>query len=654
MPRRPLLAVLLAAGGALAAAGLVAAPPAAAAVTVAKIPLQFTLQVAPESNGATSCTVVAYLYRPSDATAAHPEPAILTTNGFGGSRDDQDGIGKQFGQRGYVTLSYSGLGFGGSGCKITLDDRAHDGAVASQLLRFLGGDPAIQATRQDTGQPYHVDFVTLDHKGIPYDPRVGMVGGSYGGQIQFAAAAVDPRLDTIVPIITWNDLAYSLAPNNTDFAHGVSYRTPGTEKYQWTSLFFGVGVVDGVQYATVDPARDVGCPNFDDYACVAKAQLDALGYPTQQTIDYARNASVASYLDKIRIPTLLLQGQADTLFNLQEAVATYRGLQAQGTPVKMIWQSWGHSNGTPAPGELDLSGDPAATYEGRRVLGWFDHYLKGLPVDTGPAFAYFRDYVPYTGIATPAYACAAAYPIPGELAAKLYLSGSNALVPSRSQVQPGSTSYANPAGGGPTSYSETSGVQNRSPFSSIPPSDTPGTFARWDSAPLPTNVDVVGIPRLDVKVSAPTVAATQASGPAGQLLFFAKIYDVAPDGSVRLVHRLISPTRVADVTKTVHVQLPGIVHRFAAGHKIAVVMAATDAAYRNNAVPQAVTITNAAGAPAGVLTLPIPRSEPTCPTPAIGGTPPAGAGGTGGGDGTTTGTPGDDAPTIHHPAGRHE
>ena len=31
---------------------------------------------------------------------------------------------------------------------------------------------------------------------------------------------------------------------------------------------------------------------------------------------------MASYQDKVKIPTLILQGQADTLFNLNEAVAT--------------------------------------------------------------------------------------------------------------------------------------------------------------------------------------------------------------------------------------------------------------------------------------------------------------------------------------------
>ena len=41
-----------------------------------------------------------------------------------------------------MTLSYTGIGFvDGDNCPITLDDREHDGAAASQLIRFLGGDP---------------------------------------------------------------------------------------------------------------------------------------------------------------------------------------------------------------------------------------------------------------------------------------------------------------------------------------------------------------------------------------------------------------------------------------------------------------------------------------------------------------------------------
>jgi ABC-2 type transport system ATP-binding protein len=575
-------------------------PPAAVSVTSNEI----DVHVGP--SGEQTCTVVFDLYRPSTATPSRPAPAILTTNGFGGSKDDQAGLARAFARRGYVVLSYSGLGFGGSDCKITLDDPDYDGRAARQLVTYLGGGLAANDGTRVTF--VRQDPVSHDGRQRPHDPRVGMVGGSYGGQVQFAAASIDPRVDTIVPIITWNDLAYSLAPNNTDLRRGVSSGTPGTEKVGWTSLFFGVGIADGVQHAATDPSRMLGCPNFTDQACLVKARMDTLGYPDAASTDFARHASVASYVEDIRVPTLLIQGENDTLFNLQEAVATYRALRRQGTPVKMIWQSWGHSGGgKPAPGELDLA-RPARTYEGRRIAAWFDHYLQDRPTGTGPRFAYFRDWVPYSGIATPAYGRSARYPVGTDR--RLFLSGSDQLVTSAADVRSGSATYANLAGEVPLSYSEVSALQgSQVPDGVTPPYDTPGAFASWTSAPLDQPVDVLGVPRLTLHLSSPVAEVSQATGPAGQLLLFAKLYEVAPSGGVTLVHRLVSPVRVADVRRPVRIELPGIVHRFAAGNRLRLVVAATDAAYRNNKVVMPVTVSTSPGA-AGVLRLPVVAPTP--------------------------------------------
>ena len=87
-------------------------------------------------------------------------------------------------------------------------------------------------------------------------------------------------------------------------------------------------------------------------------------------------------------------------------------------------------------------------------------------------------------------------------------------------------------------------------------------------------------------------------------MLFAKVYDVAPDGTQTLHDRLVSPVRVADVTRPVTVTLPAVVQRFAAGHRIRVVVAGSDAAYAGNAVTQAVVVTTSAAAP-GVLRLPL-------------------------------------------------
>ena len=628
MPRPPqAVRTTLAALTALASLGAVAAQPVTAApqhrqqaldTVDTYTGLTFTVPAGNNDLGQPqTCTIDADLYRPHSAGPDRRVPAILTTNGFGGSKADQAGIGRAFAQRGYTVLSYTGLGFPDSGCKIALDDPGVDGVAARSLVTFLGGGSSAAYDSADLGGvpvgpgTLTVDFTQLDDAAA-HDPRVGMIGGSYGGQIQFATAAVDDRVDTLVPLITWNDLRYSLAPNNTSLKTGTTYAdsNPGTQKIGWVSLFFGVGIADGITGATIDPTRNVGCPNFVLQACQAKATLDTLGFPTAETYRLTNRVSVAHYLDRVTVPTFLIQGENDTLFNLQEAVATYRGLKERGVPVSMAWQSWGHSGGAngrsgAAPGELDLTGaDIEGTYLGQRIKDWFDHHLKGSKADTGPEFAYFRDWVSYTGSAAPAYGTADSYPVGTRQT--WYLSAADELVRSRAEVLPGSRSWSNPGAGAFASYSEVSALEGAVdlPAGVTTPSDAPGTFGAWTTPALPSATTIVGAPTLDVRFESPAVAVSQATGPAGQLQVFAKMYDVAPDGTQTLVHKLISPVRVADVTQPVHIELPAIVHRVEAGHRIRLVLASTDAAYKNAYAVQPVTVRANPLAPAA-LTLPV-------------------------------------------------
>ena len=565
--------------------------------------LHFAVKVGPTDSIA--CDIVGDLYLPTSASTTNRVPAILTTNGFGGSKDDQAGIGKAFANRGYAVLSYSGLGFGGSDCKITLDDPDYDGKAAKQLVGYLGGKSGVAFTDDAHTNPAPVlNVVKRDGLTNAHDPRVGMVGGSYGGEVQFAAASIDKRIDTIVPLITWNDLSYSFAPNNTSqlkpALDGVGTSTPGAGKLVWALGFFGLGAADGAQNAPTDPGRLLGCPNFSTFVCPTLLYAATTGTLTTYQTNQLRHASVTSYMGKVKAPTLIIQGQSDTLFNLNEGVANYRALKAQGTPTKMIWFNGGHS-GPSAPGELETGApDPATQHVTARITNWLDHYLKGSSVSTGPEFSYFRDWVSYTGKATPAYADSPTYPVGTQKS--YFLSGSK-LVTSQSQIATGTQRFLTPPGGLPSSFDELDAVRQLPlPPIPLPETDLPGTFATFTAAPSTAKVDVVGSPRLKLKVDAPTAVATQGLNP-GKLVLFVKVLDVDSTGKATLIRNLVAPVRVPDVRKAFNVTLPGFVHRFEPGHSIRLVVAGGSTNYRGGLAPTPVSIPT--GSTAQVLTLPV-------------------------------------------------
>jgi len=214
----------------------------------------------------------------------------------------------------------------------------------------------------------------------------------------------------------------------------------------------------------------------------------------------------------------------------------------------------------------------------------------------GPAFAYYRDW-----IADPNTTYATASRVPA-LSQKLYLSGDGKLVDDRQKVARGSREYRNWLV--PTSHSESSlagliGLPDPAPY------DMEGTYLGWTGEALTRAVDVVGAPRATLKVVSPRTERVQNSGDAAdKLVLFAKLYDVAPDGTKTLVHRLVAPVRVPDVTKSFTVTLPGIVHRYEAGHRLRFVVAASDDAYFGNKGVKPVTVTSAPG-DTGTLDLPV-------------------------------------------------
>lgn len=551
------------------------------ATTVSQ-PVTFTVRVGPGET--TSCSIVGELVRPVGAAPGRPQPAILTTNGYGGSYTDQLPLADYFaGDQHYVVLAYSGLGFGGSGCNIELDAPAWDGRAASELISWLGNQPEV--LRQG-----------------PDDPVVGTIGLSYGGAVQFSAASIDPRIDAMVPMITWNDLAYSLAPNNDNPSLQRSNSVPGVLKDEWIAYFFQDGLQGPPTQPVATPFPPSTCPGYAPQVCPDLAASALAGYPTAATTSLLRGSSMITFYRQVRVPTLLMQGEHDTLFTIDEALANAAELRSTGSPVTLVLQSWGHSNDlVAAPGELSYTPGTRA-YETVLIDDWFDRYLRHENVSTGPAVQFFRPWVSYSGpTAAPAYGTAAGLPL-GHLV-PFYLSGNGLLTPDRGAVTPGAQTFANPPAGAPTSYSETSVFQFLAPFSDIPPSDAPGTFASWQTAPLPATQDSLGETTLRFTLSAPA-AIGAGTNPAADPVLFTKLYDVAPDGTLQLADRLVAPVRLAAPGQPVTVTLPIEMQHFPAGTSIRLVVAATDSAYLGNRVAQPYTITTTLADPP-VLELPL-------------------------------------------------
>ena len=218
---------------ALCLAALSLAAPAIPAAAAEPAPFEVTtihlaVTVGPQHDE--HCDVLADLYRPTGADADHQVAAILMTNGFGGSKDTEAPMAEFFAGLGYGVLIYSGLGFGGSSCVVRF---------ARPGLRRSGGQPARQLPRRrrtawrsptpshTAARPRHL---TGSSRTAPATRGSACSASPTAAAPRSSAASVDPRLDAIVPVATWNDLSYSLFPNNADLVRGVTTSTPGVAK----------------------------------------------------------------------------------------------------------------------------------------------------------------------------------------------------------------------------------------------------------------------------------------------------------------------------------------------------------------------------------------------------------------------------------------
>jgi ABC-2 type transport system ATP-binding protein len=507
----------------------------------------------PVPDGGSRIQLDATLYTPSGVDGQHPAPAVIVAHGFGGTKDSVAEDARKLAEQGYVVLAYTARGFGASGGLISLDSPDHEVADGRQLVSWLAARPEVR----------------LDSNG---DPRVGVTGASYGGALALLLAAYDSRVDAIAPMITWNDLGRAFFPDGSQ-PPGAAASTDGVFKRLWAGLFFSgsSGPSDPADPSQQAPESGAAtqCGRFAADICAAYGRAAQTGRPSEDLLTLLRRSSPASVLDRVHAPTLLVQGETDSLFPLGEADANARGIAANGTPVKVYWYAGGH----------DAGSDLAQTDRLRSLVsGWFDHYLRGGK-DPGTSFEYTRISPPRSSDSSAPRTrtfVAPAYP----------------TAPSRERVRLiGRTQTVyNPPGGNPAAISALPGLADLAGLSlSGLSSEIPGQVAAFTSQPLDRTVEVVGAPTVRVLVRSQRPEA----------VLFAKLYDLDPQGKAELPQRLVAPLRVtglrrdgvdADQPTPVTVTLPAIVHRFDAGHRMRVVLSTTDQAYAGPTDAAAYTI----------------------------------------------------------------
>ena len=240
-------------------------------------------------------------------------PGVILFHGLGQSHTDMEPYGSALAQFGFAALACDARGTGASGGTFGLDG-PRDVQDAQDLFNWF-------AARSDVS-----------------DTNIGALGLSLGGGEVWNAAVAGVPFKAIVPAITWTKLGTALNPD-------------GVPKTGLLSILF-----QSPPLAGWDPAL----------AQTAQSLLQ--GDVTAEVASSETARSSRSQLHALTVPTLLLQGRQDFLFDLDQAIGAYKLLAG---PKRLYVGDIGHPPAKNPSAEVP-------TYLAQ-VVGWFDQYLAGGP-----------------------------------------------------------------------------------------------------------------------------------------------------------------------------------------------------------------------------------------------------------------------------------
>jgi pimeloyl-ACP methyl ester carboxylesterase len=267
--------------------------------------------------------IVISVYRPDGATPQHPEPVILHSHGWGGTRTSTNGAFKTELDHGYGVVSIDQRGHGQSGGQANVEDPELEGQDMISVIDYVSG----------------LDWVAKDtDTGHANDPVLFSMGGSYGGGYQFVAAFTElrdlgyTRLNAMAPEITWFNLSESLAPSKV-------VRTA------WVSALYAVGAKMVPNYIHEAFAFGAATGQWPDGTFPGVPNIDA------EFFKHGPSGAVAQgrHLD---IPVLFGQGLSDNLFNLNQG---WKNMEQALTPAARAKSLLvGYNGGHALPSALPL------------------------------------------------------------------------------------------------------------------------------------------------------------------------------------------------------------------------------------------------------------------------------------------------------------
>jgi len=555
----------------------------------------------------------ATLYLPAHT----PAPAILVAHGFGGSKASVAADARELAGRGFVALTWSARGFGGSTGQIALDSPDYEVADASRFIDYLAsrpevildgpGDPRVGVTGDSYGGALSLLLAAYDHR---VDADVPVITWNDLGQALFPNAATSDPIPTDTPAHTafspdgvfkrgWAGTFFSagLRPDRrtdsgaltgpgassaqanpagsaataSEPTHPYSAASNPTEPEPPRGDTSGQpppGVVPGetsrVHLASTAPTT---CGRFTLAVCQAYQEAATSGRLDPTTAALLHRTSPASVANRITAPTLLVQGESDTLFGLDQSDATAREIAGAGGTVAVLWYSGGHDDGAPGPTVRQQIGD------------WFERYLgspseERIPTDTlapgelsyaitGGVRAGYRG--------TPVVRTVTAHQYPG-------LAGATPVRLDTLTLHGQPQAVLNPAGGTPAAITTLPGVGGLlgslsgrlSAFST----ELPGQTATFITDPLTEQLVIAGSARVHL-----SVAPVPGQPASAEAVLFGRLIEVAPDGRHTLLGGAVAPMRIPvspGGIAEVAVTLPAVVAPVQAGQRLVLSIATTD------------------------------------------------------------------------------